>query len=245
VAAGEPYRSATRGVRWRVAVVIGMALGGLACGDSSDSSAGEAVPLETSASETTADTGLPSCRDVDVTVVVGVFGAATTGAAGEAVTWVDDPNAEPVARPDAAALASTYREAGYQLLYVAMIPSETLIGGRPVVDAITVWLGVNGFPVGEGARVWVPDGDGSADPSVALIEELARLGAAGTEVVAGYAGDEETVFPLVAGGVPDDQVYDVGGGQASPDSEVASTPLSDADLAAHVLEVAARDPICE
>jgi hypothetical protein len=232
-----------RGLRWHVAAAVGLGLAVLACGGDS---AGDAAPLETSGAETTADTGLPSCRDVDRTVVFGVFGAATAGAAGEAVTWLVDPDAAPAARPNAAALASTYRNAGYQLLYVAMLPSESLIGDRPVVDAITVWLGINGFPVGEGARVWVPEGDGSADPSVALIEELALMGAAGTEFDAGYAGDPETVFPMVAGGVPRDRVYAMGdGAEAPPDSEVSSTPLPDEALAAHVAAVEALDPICE
>jgi len=214
----------------------------LACG----SDDGGTSP-QISASETTADTGLPACRDVDRTAVFSVFGAATTGVAGEAAAWVNDPGAEPVARPNAATLASTYRDAGYHILYIATLPSESLIGDRPVVDAITVWLGVNGFPVGEGARVWVPEGDGSADPSVALIEELARMGAAGTEVDAGYVGDDETVFPLVAGGVPNDRVYDLrgGDGEVPPETRVSSTPLPDEDLSAHVVEVEALAPICE
>ena len=228
-----------------LAAVIGLGLGIVACGDGS--SDGEAAPLETSAPETTADTGLPACRDVGRTIVFSVFGAATAGTTGEAAAWVGDPDAEPTARPNAATIASAYRDAGYQLLYVAMIPSESRIGDQPVVDAITVWLGLNGFPVGEGARVWVPEGDGSADPSVALIEELALIGAAGTEVDAGYAGDQETVFPLVAGGVPRDRVYDMGGGQgeAPSGSHVSSTPLPDEGLPAHVAEVRALEPICE
>jgi hypothetical protein len=231
-------------VRRHVAAAIGLGLGILACGDGGDGGDGAAVPLDTSASVTTADTGLPSCRDVDRIIVFSVFGAATIGAPGEAVAWLGDPAAQPIARPNAAAIASTYRNAGYQLLYVAMLPSESVIGDQPVVDAITVWLGLNGFPVGEEARVWVPEGDGSTDPSVALIEELARIGAAGTALDAGYAGDQETVFPLVAGGVPPDRVYTVGGEMPS-NTQVSSTPLPDEGLAAHVAEVAALDPICE
>jgi hypothetical protein len=233
-----------QGVRLLVAAVTGLGLGVLACGDGSD---GEAVPLETSATQTTAAAGLPSCRDVDRTVVFSVFGAATVGAPAEALAWIGDPAAAPTARPNAAAIVSTYRDAGYQLLYVATLPSEARIGGQPVVDAITVWLGLNGFPVGEGARVWVPEGDGSADLSVALIEELARIRAAGTAIDAGYAGDQETVFPLVAGGVPPDQVYAVGGAaDAVPsNTQVSSTPLPDEGLAAHVAAVAGLDPICE
>jgi hypothetical protein len=230
-------------MRRLVAAVIGVGLGLLACGGGSD---GEAVPLETSATQTTATTAVPSCRDVDRTVVFSVFGAATVGAAGEALAWIGDPDAAPTARPNAAAIVTTYRDAGYQLLYVATLPSEARIGDQPVVDAITVWLGLNGFPVGEGARVWVPEGDGSADLSVALIEELARIRAAGTTIDAGYAGDPEIVFPLVSGGVPSDRVYAMGGAAGVPsNTQVSSTPLPDEGLAAHVAAVAALDPICE
>jgi hypothetical protein len=231
-------------MRRLVAAVIGVGLGLLACGDGSD---GEAVPLETSTTQATADTGLPSCRDVDRTVVFSVFGAATVGAPGEDLVWLGNPEAAPTARPNAAAIVSTYRDAGYQLLYVATLPSDARIGDQPVVDAITVWLGLNGFPVGEGARVWAPEGDGSADLSVALIEELARIRAAGTAIDAGYAGDPDIVFPLVSGGVPPDRVYAMGGaaGAVPPNTQVSSTPLPDDGLAAHVAAVAALDPICE
>jgi hypothetical protein len=223
---------------------MGLGLAVLGCSGGSE---GDAAPLETAAPETTSDTGLPSCRDVDRTVVISVFGAATAEAPDAATAWVDEPDAEPTARPDAVALAGTYRDAGYRLLYVSTLPSESRIGDRPVVDAITVWLGVNGFPVGEGARVWAPEGDGSADPSVALIEELTLMGAGGTEFAAGYAGDPGTVFPLAAGGVPRDRVYEVGDGDggASSGTQVSSTPLPDQDLAAHVAEVEALDPMCE
>jgi hypothetical protein len=115
-----------------------------------------------------------------------------------------------------------------------------------MVDAVTVWLGLNSFPVGEGVQVWAPPGDGSGDPSVALIEELTRLGAGGLTIDAGYAGDQDAVLPLVAGGVPRDRVFTLGatGGAVTEDSDVSSTPLSDDDMSAHVAEVQALDPIC-
>ena len=239
MAAGERHRSTTR-PRRNLAAVIGLSLAVVACGDGSADD--DAAPLETGGANTTADTGLPSCRDVDHAMVISVFGAATTGAAGEAAAWVDDPTDEPAARPGAASVASAYRDAGYEVLYVTLLPSESLIGDRPVVDAVTVWLGLNGFPVGDGVRVWAPAGDAAVDPSVALIEELARMGAAGIEVDAGYAGDDEAAFSLVAGGVPGDRVYMVGGAESS---DVSTTPLSDEDITAHVSEVQALDPICE
>jgi hypothetical protein len=226
--------------------VIGLGLGAVACGDGSGGD-GDAAPLETAAASTTADPGLPPCRDVNRAVVFTVFGTATTGVAGEASRWMNDPAAEPDARPGVAAVAGAYREIGYEILYVALLPSDARIDGRPVVDAVTVWLGLNGFPVGEGVRVWAPEGDGAGDPSVALIEELAIMGAAGTEVDVGYASDQETAFPMVAGGLPGEQVFVVGDadGGASSDGEVPSNPLPDEDLSAHVAQVQARDPICE
>lgn len=227
-----------------MAAVAALGLGGLACGDGGG--ADEGAPLETAGATTTDDTELPACRDVDRAVVFSVFGGATSGADGEAAAWVDDADAEPEARPRAAAVASAYRDVGYEIVYVALLPSETLIGDQPVVDAVTVWLGLNDFPVGDGVRVWAPPGDGTGDPSVALIEELARLGAAGVEVDAGYAGDQESIFPLVSGGVPRDRVYMVGDGGGGPSAtDVSSTPLPDDQLAAHVVEVQGLDPICE
>jgi hypothetical protein len=203
--------------------------------------------LATEGATTTGDTALPSCRDVDRAVVFVVFGGATSGADGETARWVDDADDGPEARPEVAAVAGAYREVGYEIVYVALLPSETRIGDRPLVDAVTVWLGLNSFPVGDGVRVWAPPGDGSGDPSVALIEELARMGAAGVEVDAGYAGDQETVFPLLTGGVPRDRVFMVGaaGGDGTSSPGVSSTPLRDDDLSAHVAEIQALDPICQ
>ena len=233
-------RRALRGIT----AVVALGVGALACGDGGGD---DEAPFATSGATTTDDASLPSCREVNRAVVFVVFGGATSGADGEDTEWVNDPDAEPAARPRAAAVASAYRELGYEIVYVALLPSETLIGDRPVVDAVTVWLGLNSFPVGEGAQVWAPPGDGSGDPSVALIEELARLGAAGVEVDAGYAGDQETVFPLAAGGVPRDRVFMVGatGGELASDREISSIPLRDEDLPAHVAEVQAIEPICE
>jgi hypothetical protein len=224
-----------------IAAVVTLGVGAIACGSGGGD---DAAPIETSGATTT-DTGLPSCREVNRVVVFSVFGGATSGADGEATRWAGDPDEEPAARPGAAAVASAYREVGYQLVYVALLPSETLVGDQPVVDAVTVWLGLNNFPVGEGVRVWAPPGDGSDDLSVALIEELTRLGAAGVEIDAGYAGDQATVFPLVSGGVPQDRVFMVGDGGSTSGSDVTATPLPDEDLPAHVAEVQALEPICQ
>lgn len=224
------------------ATVVALGVGALACGDGGG---GDDVPVATSGAATTEDTGLPSCREVNRAVVFTVFGGATSGADGEAARWVSNPDAEPEARPSAAAVATAYREVGYEIVYVALLPSETLIGDQPVVDAVTVWLGLNSFPVGDGVRVWAPPGDGSDDLSVALIEELTRLGAAGVEIDAGYAGDQETVFPLVSGGVPQDRVFMVGEGDPASGTDVSATPLPNQDMAAHVAEVQALEPICQ
>lgn len=229
-----------------VAVVVALGVGAVACGNGDDDEAPLATAEDTTTSETS-ETSLPSCRDVDRAIAFVVFGGVTSGEDGEAARWIDDPDAGPIPRPDAAALASAYRDIGYEILYIALQPSETRIGGRPLVDAITVWLGLNNFPVGEGAQVWAPPGDGTADPSVALIEELTRLGAGGLELDAGYAGDQDTILPLVSGGVPSDRVFLVGatGNTATTSGGVTSTPLRDEELPAHVAEVQGLEPICQ
>ena len=249
LAGGWIASSARRRRRTAAASGVALALALASCGG--DGSADEdAAPLET-AGATTSDTDLPTCRDVDRAVAVAVFGAATTGAEGEAAAWMDDPDAEPEARPGAAELADAYRAMGYDILYVTLLPSEARVGDQPVVDATMVWLGLNDFPVGQDVRVWAPQGAGAADPSVALIEELARLGAGGTELDAGYAGDPETVFPLAAGGIPSDRVFLLGDGDggassggASAPAEVPATVLREEDLPAHAAEVQALPPIC-
>jgi hypothetical protein len=241
--AGDSDGSTTSRALRGITAVIALGLGAVACGNGGGD---DEAPLATAGATTTGDTALPSCREVDRAVVFVVFGGATSGGDDEATRWVDDPDAQPAARPGAAALASAYREVGYDVVYIALLPSETLVGDRPVVDAVTVWLGLNGFPVGEGAQVWAPPGNGSSDPSVALIEELTRLGAAGVEVDAGYAGGQEAILPLVSGGVPRDRVFMVGatGGNTSS-TDVSSTPLRDEDLTAHVAEVQGLEPICQ
>jgi hypothetical protein len=233
-------RRALRGV----AAMVVLGVGTVGCGNGSGD---DDPPLATAEATTTSDTdtSLPPCRDVDRAVVFAVFGGATTGAADEAAVWATDPEAGPTARPNVAALASAYRDVGYEIVYVVLVPSETQIGGRPVVDAVTVWLGINGFPVGEGVQVWAPPGDGAGDPSVALIEELTRLGAGGLDLDAGYAGDQETVLPLMSGGVPGDRVYMVGASGGGDGDGVSATPLPEDALPAHLAEVQGLDPICQ
>lgn len=239
-------RWVTRGALRTMTAMIGLGLGVVACGGGSGGD-DDALSVETSMADTTGDTALPSCQDVHRTVVITVFGGATTGAEGEVTTWMDDPEDMPEARAGVAALANAYRDLGYEILYVSLLSSETLVGDQPMVDAVTVWLGLNGFPVSEGVRVWAPEGEGAGDPSVALIEELARASAAGADFDAGYAGSQETVFPLAAGGIPGDRVFMVGagGGEAASGTETTATPLPDDDLTAHVTEVQGLDPICE
>lgn len=239
---GDPW--ATRGALRTMSAVIGLGLGVVACGGGSGGDDG-AVSVETSVADTTDETALPPCLDVHRNVVISVFGGATTGAEGEVTTWMNDPEDMPQARPGVAALANAYRDLGYELLYVTLLPSESRVGDQPVVDAVTVWLGLNSFPVSEGVRVWAPEGEGAGDPSVALIEELARASAAGAEFDAGYAGSQETVFPLAAGGIPGDRVFMVGAGSGSSGTGTTAIPLPDDDLAAHVAEVQGLEPICE
>lgn len=213
-----------------------------ACGDdgaqseaSSGTTSGTSADTVDDVSETTT---LPSCDVAQSVVVVNVFGAVTSTES-DGDVWVADPEAAPVARSGAAEVVSAYRTRGYEILYISSLPAEMAIGDQPIAEALTVWLGANGFPIGENTRVWAPEGDG--DFSVALIEELAHLSNAGVALDAGYAANEEEVFPLATGGILPENVYTVG--EAAQDE--TSTSLPGESFEAHLPEVEAGDPICE
>lgn len=231
------WATRARAARRGIAGIVGLCLLTAGCGNDTGDDEGE-LSLEAPAGSTTADTALPSCEDVEHAVVFSVFGAATEGDGNEAATWVADPAAEPVARSGAADLVRAYQDLGYDILYVTTLSSGTQIGERPLVDAITVWLGVNDFPLGEDTRVWAWDGEG--DASVALIEELARLNTAGAELGAGYASDPDLVFPLISGGISRDRMFTL----EAAASEETSTSLPE-DFGEHLPAVQALDPVCE
>jgi hypothetical protein len=204
------------------------------CGnDSSD----DPLPLDAPVESSTTSTGVPSCSDVQNTVVFGLFGMATAGDEDEEARWANDPEDQPVARPGAAEVATAYRNLGYEILYVSLAPASRQIGDQPLVDAATVWLGVHGFPIADRTSVWAWDGEGEF--SVALIEQMTRLSAGGVQFDAAYAGAPEMVFPVVAGGVPRDRMFTVGAAAAE-----GYVPVPE-DLDGHLPEVEALDPVCE
>lgn len=217
--------------------MIGLSLLLASCGgDSGD----DDLSLEAPAASTTTNTATPSCDEARHAVVLSTFGAATLGDEDEAGRWSIRPEEEPVPRPGAADIVRAYKDLGYQILYVTLQPSEMSIGDQQLIDAVTVWLGANGFPVGSGeTRVWAWDGNGEA--SVALIEELAHMSSDGTDVDVAYVSDSDLVFPLVTGGVPRERVYTLG--EAADQQTVTSLP--DEDLTAHLGDIKEMDPVCE
>lgn len=236
---GEATRR--RGVRRNTVRAVGVSLliAAAACGNGGDSDdSSSSVDVTVGSSSTSGDTTLPSCADVGQTVAFGVFGAATQGDPDEEAKWTDDPEDQPVARAGAADVVAAYRHLGYRILYLSLAPSENRIGDQPMTDAVTVWLGLNGFPIGEETDVWAWDGEG--DASVALIEELAYLSNSGTGVAAAYAGDPELIHPLVSGSIARDRLFAIG--PAADQEAVTSLPE---DLGPHVSEVRALAPICE
>lgn len=172
-------------------------------------------------------------------MIFSIFGTATAGDDGELDDWVSDPESGPEAREGAANLVQAYQELGYDILYVAWTPSDVQVGDQPLVDAITVWLGSNSFPVGDDVRIWAPEA--GADVSVALIEELTRMRNSGSELDVGYVSNPDAVFPLVTGGLARDQVFTVG----TAGSNGTGTSLPDEDFVAHLSEVQGLDPVCD
>lgn len=221
---------------------MSLSLVAAACGDDGGDEDTVAGGSSTSSSSTEPGDELPSCDTVDRTVVFGIFGTVTDGDGdGEVVRWLEDSAAEPAARPGAADVVHAYRDLGYDILYVTDEPATHTIGDQPLVEAVTVWLGDNRFPIGNDVTdVWAWDGEGD-DASTALIEDLALMNTSGVDIDAGYASDPDVVFPLSTAGIPGGAFYTVGDAA----SDETTTSLPDADMSAHLPEVEGLDPVCE
>lgn len=229
-------------LRHRVVFGIALVLLGAGCGD--DEEPEVSVDTATSVqpedeSSTTTETALPACGVVDHVAVFNTFGVVTT-AESDGSEWVANPEAELEPREGATGVVAAYQDRGYEILYVSSLPAGTDLAGQPITDALTVWLGSHGFPIGDNTRVWARE-DAETEASVALIEELARLSNNGTQGGAGYAANEDEVFPLATGGIPRELIFTVG--EAASDE--TSTSIPGEDLLAHLPELEELDPVCE
>jgi hypothetical protein len=213
-------------------VLVTMATAGGACGGGSsgatDSTTG-ASDGATIADATTApvDPASRPCSEERHMVVFDFFGSLNGGIP-DLARWIGDEATPPTPRPGAAAVATAYRDRGYEVLYLTLAPVTSTVDGVPLIDAANAWLAANGFPTGPGTQVWAWDGQ-AASPQVRAIDELIRLGNEGVSIDAAYTDNVDKANALISGGVPADHLFalDAATGRAG------STPVPGNDLAAH------------
>jgi hypothetical protein len=180
---------------------------------------------------------LASCADERHVVVFDYFGLVTPrddnlGA------WLADPaGAVPPVRPGVVDVANAYRSQGREILYLTTAPEEITVSGRPIRAEISDWLVRNGFPLGDGASLWV--WDGTHTPMRGITSEFDRLVAEGATIDAAYTDNEDKAFAFKIA-VPSDHIFTVGSGSGT----TGVTPVANDDMVAHAAEVATEPPVC-
>jgi hypothetical protein len=215
--------------------IVACASAACASGDD-DSEVATPPPLDNETTAPNGPTTAPPCAQARHAVAFDFLGTLTLEndlAAAAAV------NLEVLARSGAADVATAYRDRGYEILYVSTAPADFPVGDQQLVDVLTMWLGRNGFPTGDGTRIWTWDSGG--DAIVALVEELLRLGQAGVTVDAAYTDDADKAHAMASGGVPAAGLWTLGAGAGAP----GSTAVPNDDLLAHVATVERLGMICQ
>ena len=218
-----------------VLAVIVVAPTACASGDD-DSEVAAPPPLDTATTGPLGSTTAPPCAQARHTVAFDFLGTLTpeNDLAVAAAANLDVP-----AREGAADVATAYRDRGYEILYVSTAPANFPVDDRPLVDVLTMWLGRNGFPTGDGTRIWTWDTGG--DAIVALVEELLRLDQADVTVDAAYTDDADKAHALASGGVPAAALWTLGAAAGTP----GSTAVPNDDLVAHVANVERLGMVCQ
>lgn len=244
---GEMSAFAGRSVRRRALTLwLVMAVLVAACGDDDDPAAspaaGSAADNTTEASEAV----LQPCAEDRHLVAVDITGTVTAEDARALGPWLSD-GVEPTARPGAAAVFQAYRDRGYELMYVSLLPPDA-VQDLSVEELFTSWLANHDFPTGPGAEVWSWDGTGASEGRtwVVITDRLLALAAEGVSVDAGYTESPEYSHAFAAGGVPADRNYSL-----TPvvftEETLPPTPtvrIAD-DMSAHAGEVQELAPVCQ
>jgi hypothetical protein len=178
-----------------------------------------------------------SCADDRHVVAFDYFGLVTM-ADDNLGAWLADPaGAVPPPREGVVEVANAYRAAGYEILYLTTAPMEIMVADTPISVAISDWLVSNGFPLGDGASLWV--WDGSHTPMRGIANEFDRLVGEGATIDAAYTDNEDKAFAFKTA-VPSDHVFTLGTGSAA----TGVSPVANDDMLAHATEIEALEPIC-
>lgn len=198
--------------------------------------------------EPATQTGLRPCADDRHMVVFDVIGFLTVENIEVLGTWNAQTSSEPTPRPGSVELVQTYREKGYEILYVTTIPPGHF--GTPTVEeVVTGWLQASGYPVDEAARVWAWAGQRPNSPTwTGITDELVRLSGEGVSVDAGYTENSDKTWAFATSGIPEDRNFTLtpvaGIGEGVPTS-APTTLIPNDDLVAHRATVAQLPPICQ
>jgi hypothetical protein len=238
---GYPGRTGLRRAR-RCAIALPLVLAvvvypfaACASGDD-DSEVATPPPLDTETTGALGSTTAPPCSQARHAVAFDFLGTLTPENDLGAAAAV---NLELIVRPGAADVAMAYRDRGYEIVYVSTAPANFPIDGRPFVEVLTMWLGRNGFPTGDGTRVWTWDSGG--DAMIAVVEELLRLEQANVTVDAAYTDDADKAHAMASGGVPAAGLWTLDAAAGTP----GTTPVPDDDLVAHLATVERLGMICQ
>lgn len=217
-----------------LAIVVG-APAACASGDD-DSEVATPPPLDNETTAPNGPTTAPPCAQARHAVAFDFLGTLTpeNDLAAAASASLDVP-----VRSGAADVATAYRDRGYEIVYLSTAPGNFPVDDQPLADVLTMWLGRNGFPTGDGTRIWTWDSGG--DAIVALVEELLRLEQANVSVDAAYTDDADKAHAMASGGVPTPGLWTLGAAAGTP----GSTAVPDDDLVTHVATVERLGMVCQ
>jgi len=224
------------GVVMRLTLAVA-ALVATAC--STGDGAGESVDSVAPSSTSTTDgdsTTLAACADDRHLAVFDIVGTLTTDRE-TALSWQQDPQDDPPARPLAAELVNAYSDRGYEVLYNSILPEDFLIGGQPVADAYMGWLDRNGFPTDPG-RTRVETSSTEAPTASELSADLTRIAGENVAIDVGYTDSLNDVESFGVAGV--DKVYLLG----PEDAGASATTIPEDDLAPQLAVVEALPRVC-
>ena len=161
--------------------------------------------------------------------------------------WLGE-GVSPAPRDGAPEVFHAYRDRGYELLYISLLPQAS-VPALSLPDMFTDWLASGGFPTGPGTDIFVPETAAISDAGtwVAITDRLLSLAAEGVSIDAAYTESPDYSHAYSTAGVPAERNYSLTPvtivDRALPDTPVTRIPND--DMVAHAGEVAGLPPVCE
>ncbi|MGH9210298.1 MAG: LNS2 domain-containing protein [Acidimicrobiales bacterium] len=217
-----------------------------ACGDGDDDPFTGAPP-PTSEAEDETEAGLLPCAENRHLVAFDVMGFLTQENIESLGPWLE--GVPPTPRAGSTELVQTYREKGYEVLYITTIPPD-FFGARTATEVVNEWLQASGYPLGNGTHFWAWDGQERPDGQtwVNLTDELLRFSSEGVGIDFSYTENTDKTYAFATGGVPPEGNFTLtpveGLGEGTPTS-APTTLIPNDDLVAHTTTVQQLPPVCQ